>query len=160
MDTERDKNVLRVVLSITHSHRDLDELGIDSDSITSDRKAVFGYSELYGDATKEAETIINNSLHKRLKKCSSELKQKINLLTTKIVIWSKAQTDEFSEEIDGLNSRKQDLESMIANDEKQKLVLAGMLKRARANIVKERRLKMRRRGGGRKRLMDEDDEQH
>ena len=73
-DTEWDKKVLRVVLGMTHSRSELDELCIDS--INCDRKAVFGYSGLYEDATKEAETIISNSLHKRLEKCSSGLKKK------------------------------------------------------------------------------------
>lgn len=86
MDTEWDKKVLRVVLGITRSRRELDELGIDSDSITSDRKAVFDYSELCEDAMKEAEAIMNSNLHKRLEKCTSELKQKEKLLTTKIDI--------------------------------------------------------------------------
>ncbi len=115
---------------------------------------------MYEDEKKEAETVVTNNLHKRLEKCSSELKQKEKLLTTKIHIWSKAQTKNSQKKIEDLNVKKQDLESMIAKDEKKKKVLTGMLKRARAKIVKERRLKMRRQGGGCKWLMDEGDEQH
>ena len=58
VDTEWDQKVLRMVLSLTRTRKQIDELGMNSDSIVKERDAVFEYFERQKDTEKEAEEFV------------------------------------------------------------------------------------------------------
>ena len=66
MDTEWNKEVLRVFLCLDRSRREVDALGIDSDSIVRDRNMVFGYINSVANVVKEAEQVLLETLNTKI----------------------------------------------------------------------------------------------
>ena len=74
MDTEWDKKVLRVFLGLDRSRREIDALGIDSDSIVRDRNMVFGFINSVANVEKEAEQVLFETLNRKIQRIKNDIK--------------------------------------------------------------------------------------
>ena len=158
MDTEWDRKILRVILSLSRTRKQIDELGMNSDSIIKEQAAVFEYFERQKDVEKEAEELVvkrlqnqQNALMEKLKK----VKQQMNL---KQDIYTPSQLQDLKDDREDYETRLENVESLLANDTNSARKFKGILTRTCNNLIKQRRLKLRSKGSGRKRLMDENDE--
>lgn len=157
LDTEWDKKVLRVVLGATRSRAELDDLGIDSDSICKDEQCVFDYLKQIEEIEQEANTAVENEINNRIEKKQGILHSKERLVSCKESFWSDTQILEENENIENLRSSIDSLKKL--KEEHGSISKKHMINRCNKNIIKDRRLKLRRLGSGRKPGMDEIDEQ-
>ena len=155
LDTEWDRKVLRVVLGANRSRSELDSLGIDSDSICHDEQSVFDYIRELVQIEKESESIVDEELKQRIHKKEEVIEKEI-LLRSKQNIWSDMQVKEVTEDIQELKTALESLKSLKVEEETPRK--KSMLSRCRKNLIRDRRLKLRRLGSGRKVGMDGEDE--
>ena len=156
LDTEWDRKIVRVILGANRSRSKLDSLGIDSDSICQDQQNVFDYLHQLGEMEKEAESAVDEELNRRIHKKEELIEKKETLLCSKQNIWSDIQVEEARDDIHELKSAVEFLQSLKMEKETPRKKM--MLKRCRKNLIKDRRLKLRRLGSGRKLAMDDEDE--
>ena len=158
MDTEWDKKVLRVFLGLDRSRREIDALGIDSDSIARDRNMVFGFINSVTNVEKEAEQVLFETLNRKIERIKNDIKKYKTKLSEKSNLWKEYQLEDLKEKIADLSEKLLDVELLKTKDESKIDSLKLRIKRIKNNIIHERRLKLRKRGSGRKVLMDENDE--
>jgi len=149
MDTEWDKRVVKVLLSLTRSKTEVDELGIDSDTTSQDQKYIFEFLEQMKDVEAEAKSNINKNIDKTEERLKSKINKLKFQLSQKSSLWKTYQIDDLKDKIDILEG---DLEhtKLIGKDETKTKTYESKIKRVKNSIIKERRLKLRKLGSGRK----------
>ena len=65
MDTEWDKKILRVVLGLSRTRKEIDMLGINSDTVLKDRETIDNFFEKCEQLTGEAKKVEKNKLIRR-----------------------------------------------------------------------------------------------
>eukprot|EP00794_Sanderia_malayensis_P001530 gene1530-1693_t len=155
LDSEWDKRVVRVILGATRTRSQLDEIGIDSDLILSDKEAVFKYIQEQEKIEEESERIVCEEINKKIVSKEKILDEKIKLCAGKANMWGKEQLEEGEQEIAELRSTIKCL-GKLRNESSQRK--ARMLKWCKSNLIRNRRLKLRKIGSGRKHGMDAVDE--
>ena len=156
LDTEWDRKIVRVLFGANRSRSELDSLGIDSDSICQDQQNVFDYLDQLDEIEKEAQSAVDEELSRRISKKEKIIGKKETLVSSKQNIWSDTQLQEAMEDINELKSVVKSLQSLKMGEETTRR--KTMLNRTRKNLIKDRRLKLRRLGSGRSTAMDEEDE--
>ena len=149
---------MRVFLGLDRSRREIDALGIDSDSIARDRNMVFGFINSVTNVEKEAEQVLFETLNRKIERIKNDIKKYKTKLSEKSNLWKEYQLEDLKEKIADLSEKLLDVELLKTKDESKIDSLKLRIKRIKNNIIHERRLKLRKRGSGRKVLMDENDE--
>ena len=149
---------MRVFLGLDRSRREIDALGIDSDSIVRDRNVVFGFINSVANVEKEAEQVLFETLNRKIQRIKNDIKKYKTKLSEKSNLWKEYQLEDLKEKIADLSEKLVDVELLKIKDESKIDSLKLCIKRIKNNIIHERRLKLRKRGSGRKVLMDENDE--
>ena len=124
--------------------------------ICKDQLSVFTYLQQLGEIEKEAEARVAEELHRKIEKKEEIIKSKETLLISKEAVWSSSQIDEEKDNIEDLKDAIKSLKSITEEDDAPSK--RCMLRRCKSNLIKEKRLKLRKLGGGRKLSMDEMDE--
>ena len=104
MDTEWDKNVLRVMLSLIHTPTELDMLGISHKTIGLHREAVLKYSESLANIPEVATNEVVSNLIGKKERLETALKKKCTLLYSKRNQWTPVHVSEYQEAIEDTKS--------------------------------------------------------
>ena len=87
MDTEWNKNVLRVFLGLDTSRMEVDALSIDSDSIVRDSIMFFGYFNPVGNMEKEVEQVLLETLNRKIERIKNDIKRYKTKFLEKSNLW-------------------------------------------------------------------------
>ena len=141
MDTEWDKNVLRIMLS----HK----------TIGLHREVALKYSEGLANIREVATNEVVSNLVGKKERLETALKRKYTLLYSKRNQWTPVQVSEYQEAIEDTKKSIETVDDLL-NGEKQNL--QERIDRKSKSLVNQNRLKLRKFGSGRKRTIDENDE--
>ena len=159
MDTEWDKNIVRVLLSLNRSRAELDELGIESDHIVSKRQEIQMVLEERSRAEVAAKDILKLRLESQKSNINKNITESEVLLEKKSDSWTKSQLDDLREEIEYLKDRSERISNLLQTKSKcDKVKFNSMVKREKNKLIINNRLGLRALGSGRKEEMDETDE--
>ena len=106
MDSEWDKNIVRVLIGSTRSRQEITNLGIDSHNIAQLTNKVISIVNERGNAILAATDMVNLRLEDKIKSVDNQIIQKQRMVRQKGLDWEKYQLDELEEEIDSLAEKK------------------------------------------------------
>ena len=101
VETEWDKKVIRVLISLTHTYSEMTLLGLDPHNIAKDKKKVMNSAEDIADLAVEAESLVAKNLVSKLSKLKERVSRKRNTLLMKNK-WTETQIQEYEEDIEDL----------------------------------------------------------
>ena len=158
VDTEWDKNVLRVVLGSCRSKKEINKIGIDSHeikklteyvvSVTQEKKSKYAATDM-----------VKLRIQSQIETTDNDIRVKELSLRKKQYDWSQIQIYEINDEIDSLRIRRNELEKLKALATKyEKKRVKEMIRRTQYSLIREKRVGMRKKSMGRPLSMDEVDE--
>ena len=107
MDSEWDKNIVRVLIGSTRSRQEITNLGIDSHNIAQLTNKVISIVNERGNAILAATDMVNLRLEDKIKSVDNQIMQKQRMVRQKGLDWEKYQfIDELEEEIDSIAEKK------------------------------------------------------
>ena len=112
MDSEWDKNIVRVLIGSTRSRQEITNLGIDSHNIAQVTNKVISIVNERGNAILTATYMVNLRLEDKIKSVDNQIIQKQRMVRQKGLDWEKYQSDELEEKIDSLAERKKVLKTL------------------------------------------------
>ena len=155
MDTEWDKKIVRFLLSETNTKSDTAALGIEH----IDKDFILNSLNEIQVIHNEVDGIVNQKLDDRIDKISLQQITYNKQLKQKQCDWTSTQLSELQEEIEDLEQRKNDIKNLKnKTTKKDKIAFKRLLCRTSKNVIRKRRIGMRKTGGGRPLSMDDDDE--
>ena len=158
MDTERDKKILRIVLGLSRTKKEIDMLGMDSDEVLEDRETIENFFAKCEQLKGEAKKVVKSKLMRKKLHAQELISKKQYLLSAKQKLWSELQVNQEMECIEDLQRKIAALDGLINEEPSQQRRLPSMLSRTLNKIIKIERLKLRKLGSGRKQVLDEIDE--
>ena len=114
MDTEWDKNVLRVVLGSSRSNKEINKIGIDSHKIKKLTEYVVSVTQERKNAKYAATDMVKLRIQSQIETTDNNIKVKELSLKKKQYDWSQIQIVEINDEIDSLRLRRNELEKLKA----------------------------------------------
>ena len=112
MDSEWDKNIVRVILGSTRSRAEINKLGIDSHDIKQLTEKVEVLEERKN-AKLAASDMVTLRLKSRMESIESNINSKELILQRKTHDWTEHQLGELSDDITSLKEQKEDLEKLL-----------------------------------------------
>ena len=112
MDSEWDKNIVRVILGSTQSRAEINKLGIDSHDIKQLTEKVLEVLEERKNAKVAASDMVTLRLKSRMESIDSNINSKELTLQRKTHDWTEHQLGELSDDITSLKEQK-DLEKLL-----------------------------------------------
>ena len=159
MDTEWNKNVLRVVLRSSLSKKEINKIGIDSHEIKKLTENVVSVTQERKKAKYAATDMVKLRIQSQIEITDNNIKVKEQSLKKKQYNSSQIQIDEINDEIYSLMLRRNELEKLKAPTTKyEKKRVKEMIKRTQYSLIRENRVGMRKKSMGRLLSMDEVDE--
>ena len=144
VDSEWDKNIVRVLIGSTRSRQGITNLGIDSHNIAELTNKVISIVNERGNAILTATDMVNLRLEDKIKSVDNQIIQKQRMVKQKGLDWEKYQLDELEEETDSLAERKKSLEDLKNSTSKSKKTLFDqMIRRTQKKLINQNRLGMR-----------------
>ena len=157
MDSEWDKNILRVVIASQRSRDELEQLDFNCHDVRMLTDQVVALIEEREQAKIAAADMTTLRIKKRID-CADEMISSNELkMKRKRLDWTDTQLAEIMDETDSLKERKQDLQGPLAPTEKKQV--KEMIRRTQLNLINENRIGLSRKGSGRPITVDELDEQ-
>lgn len=158
MDTEWDKKILRVVLGLSRTRKEIDMLGMNSDTVLKDRQTIDNFFDKCDELKNEAKKVVKNKLIHQKVQAQELMLKKQRLLLAKKKLWSELQINQQTECIEDLQSKTTALNDLINEETSQQKKLSSMVSHTLNRIIEVQRLKLRKLGSGRKQVLDEIDE--
>ena len=118
---------------------ELDDLGIDSDSICKDEQCVFEYLNQLEGIEQDAKSAVDNEIDKRIEKKEAILHSKEKLVSCKESLWSETQIAEENETIENLRSSINSLKTLKVDH--GSVPKKHMINRCKKNIIKRQETK-------------------
>ena len=160
MDSERDKNIVTVILGSTRSRAEINKLGIDSHDIKQLTEKVLEVLEERKNAKLAASFMVTLRLKSRMESIDSNINSKELILQRKTHDWTEHQLGELSDDITSLKEQKDDLEKLLNPSTKYERKRIGeMIQRTSLRLIKENRIGLRKKSSGRPLSMDQLDEE-
>ena len=106
MDSEWDKNIVRVLIGSSRSRKEIAKLGIDSHNIAILTDKVLSIVNERKNAELAATDMVKLRLEEQIKNVDCRINQKEKMIKQKSLDWEKFQLEELGEEIDSLKERK------------------------------------------------------
>ena len=113
MDSEWDKNIVRVILGSTRSRAEINKLGTDSRDIKQLTEKVLDVLEERKNAKLAASDMVTLRLKSRMESIDSNINSKELILQRKAHDWTEHQLGELSDDITSLKEQKKDLEKLL-----------------------------------------------
>ena len=144
MDSEWDKNILRVVIASQRSRNELEQLDFNCHDIRMLTDQVVALIEEREQARIAATDMITLRIKKRID-CVDEMISSNELqMKRKRLDWTETQLAEIMDETDSLKERRQDLQSLLAPTTKsEKKRVKEMILRTQLNLRNENRIGVR-----------------
>ena len=158
MDTKWDKKILWVVSGLSRTRKEIDMLGINSDTVLKDRETINNFFEKCEQLKDEAKKVVKNKLICQRVQAQELMLKKQRLLLAKQKLWSELQVNQQTECIEDLQRKIAALDDLINEETSQQRKLSSMVSRTLSKIIEVERLKLRKLGSGRKQVLDEIDE--
>ena len=159
VDTEWDKKVIRVLLSVNRSRSEIDQLGMDSDNVLQNTEEVNTIIKERLNAKIAAEDMVKLRLDSQVKHTQEKIKcleQKYSLKSDR---WTKIQLEELQDNISFLTERVDDLKSLTSQETKSsQQKVNAMVKRTKSRLINENRSGKRKLGAGQNLSLNEEDE--
>ena len=157
IDTEWDMKVAKTLLTYQRSYSELENLGINIDSIKRDNQKVLDVAGEWQNAMIAAEDIITLRLKQRLSSYQEELESLTSLKQRKERVWD-AGIKKIEGQIELTQDRIRDTEFLMGDVKGQKV--KQMIKRKAKSLFEENRVKRRKISSqGRPSLLDSEDEE-
>ena len=114
MDTEWDKNELRVVLDASRSKKEIKKIRTDSHEIKKLTEYVVSVTQERKNAKYAATDIVKLRIQSQIETTDNNIKVKELSLKKKQYDWSQIQIDDINDETDSLRLRRNELEKLKA----------------------------------------------